>query len=389
MNLHDTLMDMGDRAVAAERQLATLGTRRKNLILEAMADSLDESRAQIKEANARDMAAGREAGLSDAMLDRLLLTDKRMDSMINGVRALVALKDPVGQKISRWVRPNGLIIQKIRTPIGVIGIIFESRPNVAVDAAALCFKTSNAVILRGGREAIESNIALVNALQAGGARKGLPPDSIQLITTTDHEAVRELVQLQGRVDLVIPRGGEKLIRAVTEQAHVPVIKHYKGVCHVYVDAAADPVKALDIIENAKCSRPGVCNAIEKVLVHEAIAADFLPRMAERLTAKRVELRGDEAACALVPAMPAAAPEDWDAEYLDLILTVGVVSSLEAAIDHINRQGSHHSDAILSKTRKPGRLHPPGGLRLRLCQRLHPLHRRRRVRHGRRNRHLHR
>ncbi len=351
MTLHETLIEMGDRAVAAERQLATLGTRRKNIILEAMADSLDASRAQIKEANARDMAAGREAGLSDAMLDRLLLTDKRMDSMINGVRALVALKDPVGQKISRWVRPNGLIIQKIRTPIGVIGIIFESRPNVTVDAAALCFKTSNAVILRGGREAIESNIALVNALQAGGARKGLPPHSIQLITTTDHDAVRELVQLQGRVDLVIPRGGEKLIRAVTEQAHVPVIKHYKGVCHLYVDAAADPAKALDIIENAKCSRPGVCNAIEKVLVHEAIAADFLPRMAERLTAKRVELRGDEAARAIVPAMTPAAPEDWEAEYLDLILTVGVVPSLEAAIDHINRHGSHHSDAILSEDEK--------------------------------------
>ncbi len=351
MNLHETMIEMGDRALAAERQLATLGTRRKNIILEAMADSLDASRAPIKEANARDMAAGREAGLSDAMLDRLLLTDKRMDSMINGVRALVGLKDPVGQKISRWVRPNGLIIQKIRAPIGVIGIIFESRPNVTVDAAALCFKTSNVVILRGGKEALESNIALVNALQAGGARKGLPPHSIQLITTTDHDAVRELVQLEGRVDLVIPRGGEKLIRAVTDQARVPVIKHYKGVCHVYVDQAADPAKALDIIENAKCSRPGVCNAIEKVLVHQAVAPDFLPRMAERLLAKRVELRGDDASRAIVPAIAAAAPEDWDEEYLDLILTVGVVPSTEAAVAHINRHGSHHSDAIVSEDEK--------------------------------------
>ena len=351
MTLHETMIEMGDRAVAAERQLATLGTRRKNLILEAMAESLDAGRDRIKEANARDMAAGRAAGLSDAMLDRLLLTDKRMDSMINGVRALVGLKDPVGQKISRWIRPNGLVIQKIRVPIGVIGIIFESRPNVAVDAAALCFKTSNAVILRGGKEALESNKALVDALQAGGARKGMPPYSIQLITTTDHEAVRELVQLEGRVDLVIPRGGEKLIRAVTEQAHVPVIKHYQGVCHAYVDETADQAKALDIIENAKCSRPGVYNALEKVLVNEAIAAEFLPKLAARLTEKRVELRGDPAACAIVPAMKSATPEDWDAEYLDLILTVGVLPSLEAAIAHINRHGSHHSDTLISENEK--------------------------------------
>ncbi len=351
MTLHETMIEMGDRAVAAERQLTTLGTRRKNIILEAMADSLDAGRSQIKEANARDMAAGREAGLSDAMLDRLLLSDKRMDAMINGVRALVGLKDPVGQQISRWVRPNGLIIKKIRAPIGVIGIIFESRPNVTVDAAALCFKTSNAVILRGGKEAIESNQALVAALQAGGARKGLPPHSIQLITTTDHDAVRELVQLQGRVNLVIPRGGEQLIRAVTEQAHVPVIKHYKGVCHAYVDASADRSKALSIIENAKCSRPGVCNAIEKVLVHEQIAAEILPLLCERLTAKRVELRGDPAARAIVPAILPAAPEDWDKEYLDLILTIGIVPSLDAAIDHINRHGSQHSDVIIAEDEK--------------------------------------
>ena len=351
MNLHETMIEMGDRALAAERQLAPLGTRRKNLILEAMAEALDAGRVRIKEANARDMAAGRAAGLSDAMLDRLLLTDKRMDSMINGVRALIGLKDPVGQKISRWIRPNGLVIQKIRVPIGVIGIIFESRPNVAVDAAALCFKTSNAVILRGGKEALESNIALVDALQAGGTRKGLPPYSIQLITTTDHEAVRELVQLEGRVDLVIPRGGEKLIRAVTEQAYVPVIKHYKGVCHAFIDETADQAKALDIIENAKCSRPGVCNALEKVLVHAKIAAEFLPKLAARMGDKRVELRGDDASRLLVPALKPATAADWDEEYLDLILTVGVVPSLAAAIDHINRHGSHHSDTILSENEK--------------------------------------
>jgi glutamate-5-semialdehyde dehydrogenase len=351
MNLHETMVEMGDRALAAERQLATLGTRRKNLILEAMAESLEASRDRIKEANARDMAAGRAAGLSDAMLDRLLLTDKRMEAMINGVRALLGLKDPVGQKISRWIRPNGLVIQKIRVPIGVIGIIFESRPNVTVDAAALCFKTSNAVILRGGREALESNIALVDILQAGGARKGLPPFSIQLITTTDHEAVRELVQLEGRVDLVIPRGGEQLIRTVTEQARVPVIKHYKGVCHAFIDETADQAKALDIVENAKCSRPGVCNALEKVLVHQKIAAEFLPKLAARMAEKRVELRGDEASRALIPAMKPATPADWDQEYLDLILTIGIVPDLDAAIAHINRHGSHHSDAIVSEDEK--------------------------------------
>ena len=351
MNLHQSMIDMGDRAVAASRQLAALGTRRKNLILEAMAEALDAARDRIKEANGRDMAAGRAAGLSDAMLDRLLLTDRRIEAMISGVRALIGLKDPVGQKISRWIRPNGLIIQKVRVPIGVIGIIFESRPNVAVDAAALCFKTSNAVILRGGKEALESNKVLVELLQTGGSRKGLPPHSIQLITTTDHDAVRELVQLEGRVDLVIPRGGEALIRAVTEQSYVPVIKHYKGVCHAFVDAAADPAKALDIIENAKCSRPGVCNALEKVLVHEKIAAGFLPKLAARMAERSVELRGDDSARAIVPAIKPAAPADWDEEYLDLILTIGVVPTLEAAIAHINRHGSHHSDTILSEDEK--------------------------------------
>ena len=348
MDLHQTMLEMGDKAVVAARELAVLSTRRKNIILEAMADALDAQRGRIKEANARDMAAGRANKLSDAMLDRLLLTDKRMDEMINGIRALIGLKDPVGQKISRWVRPNGLIIQKVRVPIGVIGIIFESRPNVTVDAAALCFKTSNAVILRGGKEALESNIALVEALQSGGARKGLPPNSIQLITSTDYQAVTELVQLIDRVDLVIPRGGEKLIRAVTEQAYVPVIKHYKGLCTAYVDKAADQDQALDIIENAKCSRPGVCNALECVLVHQDIAAEFLPRLAARLTARHVELRGDETAWSIVPTMEATRPEDWDTEYLDLILSVGVVADTTAAIRHINKHGSHHSDTILTE-----------------------------------------
>lgn len=347
MDLHETMVDMGKKAMVASRALATLGTRRKNIILEAMATSLESNRDRIKEANARDMAAGRADGLSDAMLDRLLFTDKRLDAVINAVRALVALPDPVGRQISRWVRPNGLIIRKVRVPLGVIGIIFESRPNVTVDAAALCFKTSNAVILRGGREALQSNIALVHALQDGGALKGLPPDSIQLITTTDHAAVRELVQLEGLVDLIIPRGGETLIRAVTEQARVPVIKHYTGVCHVYVDRAADFEMALNVIENAKCSRPGTCNALEKVLVHRDVSAAFLPLLANRMKAKRVEVRGDEASRMIVPDWMPATAEDWDKEYLDLVLTVGIVDSTAAAVAHINRHGSHHSDSILT------------------------------------------
>ena len=347
MNLHEQMLDMGDRAVRAARELAKLSARRKNSILEAMAAELDARRDALKAANAEDMAAGRQAGLSAALLDRLLLTDARLDSMIKGLRSVVALKDPVGAKISRWIRPNGLVIQKVRVPIGVIAILYEARPNVTADAASLCFKTSNAVILRGGKEAQRSNAAIAAAMQEGGVKKGLPADAIQLVATTDRDAVRELVQLEGRVDLVIPRGGEGLNRAVVEQARVPVIKHYKGVCHVYVDESADADMALSIIENAKCQRPGVCNAIEKVLVHEKIAAAFLPRMAERLRARGVELRGDAAARALVPDLKEAVESDWSAEYLDLILAVRVVPDTAAAAAHINTYGSHHSDAIIA------------------------------------------
>ena len=351
MSLHDDMVLMGDRAVAASRALARLSSRRKNLILEAMAEELNARREAIKAANARDMEAGRQAGMSPALLDRLLLSDARIDSMIKGLRAVIGLKDPVGTKISRWIRPNGLVIQKVRTPIGVIGIIYESRPNVTADAASLCIKTSNAVILRGGKEAMQSNLAIAEAMQAGGARKDLPEHSIQLVATTDRDAVRELVQLEGRVDLVMPRGGESLIRAVVEQARVPVIKHFKGVCHVYVDESANLDMALKIVANAKCQRPGVCNAIEKVLVHEKVATAFLPKMADLLTAKKVELRGDAAARAIVPSMKEATEEDWYAEYLDLILGVRVVSSVQAAIEHITKYGSHHSDSIIAEDKK--------------------------------------
>lgn len=348
MTLHDTMIQMGEQAVAAARQLAALSSRRKNVILEAMADELDARRSLIKAANERDMEAARRDNLSNAMLDRLQLTDARLEAISKGVRDLIGLKDPVGQKISRWMRPNGLMIQKIRVPIGVIGIIFESRPNVTVDAAAICFKSSNAVILRGGREAIESNLALAEALQAGGARKGLPPHSIQLISTTDRDAVRELVRLEGLVDVVIPRGGESLIRAVTEQALVPVIKHYTGLCSAYVDKSAKQDWAISIIENAKCSRPGVCNALETVLIHEAIASEFLPKLVERLRELRVELRGDARSLAICPDMTPATDEDFDTEFLDLILAVKIVPTADAAIAHINQHGSHHSDTIIAE-----------------------------------------
>ncbi|HOW96346.1 MAG TPA: glutamate-5-semialdehyde dehydrogenase [Kiritimatiellia bacterium] len=349
MSLHEEMLAMGDKAVAACRALAQLSSRRKNSILEAMAAEIEARRAGIQEANTRDMEAGRVAGLSGALLDRLLLNDARIEGMVKGLRNVVVLKDPVGTRISRWIRPNGLVIQKIRVPIGVIAIIYESRPNVTADAASLCIKTGNAVILRGGKEAVHSNAAIAAAMQEGGAKKGLPAGSIQLVQTADRDAVRELVQMEGRVDLAIPRGGEGLIRAVAEQARVPVIKHYKGVCHVYVDESADAEMALNIIENAKCQRPGVCNAIEKVLVHEKIAATFLPRMAERLAARKVELRGDAASRAIAPSMKEAVESDWTEEYLDLILAVRVVANVKAAADHINRYGSRHSDAIVAQS----------------------------------------
>jgi glutamate-5-semialdehyde dehydrogenase len=341
------ILEMGEKAHKASLALAKLSSRKKNSILEAIADELDARRNEIQAANKKDMQEGARNGLSAAMLDRLELNDERYSAMVKGILDVIALKDPVGDVISTWVRPNGLEIRKTRVPIGVIGIIFESRPNVTVDAAVLCFKSSNATILRGGKEAIHSNQALARAMQEGGEKKGLPPNAIQLVQTINRAAVKELVQLEGLVDLIIPRGGESLIRAVVEDAKVPVIKHYKGICHIYVDKEADIPGAVDIIDNAKTQRPGVCNSVEKVLVHEDMAEKFLPMLANRLIAKKVELRGDAAACALIPEAIPAKPEDWDEEYLDLILTVGVVPSVDAAIEHINLHGSRHSDAILS------------------------------------------
>jgi glutamate-5-semialdehyde dehydrogenase len=345
-NLHDEMIVLGDRAVTAARRLASVNVRRKNAILRAMADEIETSAAEIRKANRQDLDDARAAGMAVPMLDRLELADARIEAMARGLREVAALSDPVGHRLSRWIRPNGLVIVKVRVPIGVIGIVYEARPNVTADAAGLCIKTSNAVILRGGKEALRSNIAIADALQRGGALKGLPENSIQIIRTIDRAAITELVQLEGRVDLVIPRGGEALIRTIMEQARVPVIKHYKGVCHTYVDREADLAMAVNVCENAKCQRPATCNAMESLLVHRDAAAAFLPRLRERL-GTRVALRGDPAARAIIPDMTPASEADWSTEYLDLVLSVRVVASAEEAIEHINRYGTHHLDAIIT------------------------------------------
>ena len=348
MNVEELVLKIGADAKAAGRRLAKLSTAEKNTILEAMADELDTRRAFLKEENAKDLAAGQEAGLPSAMLDRLTLTDARIDGMIKGLRDVAALDDPVGELISTRSRPNGLEIRKVRVPIGVIGIIFESRPNVTCDAAALCFKTANAVILRGGKEAINSNLAIVKAMQTGGKTKGLPDNAIQLIPTTDREAVKVMCEMTDYLDLIIPRGGEGLIRAVTEMARVPVIKHYKGVCHTYVDVTADLDMALRIAENAKCQRPGVCNAMETLLVHKDVAAKFLPMMGEVFDRRGVEMRGDETARKLISSAKPATEDDWYEEYLDMVLAIRVVDGVDAAIEHINTYGTGHSDAIVAQ-----------------------------------------
>jgi len=351
MDVKEQVLEIGKNALAASRKLAKLSTRKKNAILEAMAEELDAQRGFIQAENEKDLRAGKDAGLSSAMLDRLELTDARIDGMIKGLRDVAVLNDPVGNEISTWNRPNGLEIKKMRVPIGVIGIIFESRPNVTCDAAALCFKTSNAVILRGGKEAIHSNMAIAKAMRKGGEAKGMPSNAIQLIPTTDREAVKVMCQMTDYLDLIIPRGGEGLIKAVTEMAHVPVIKHYKGVCHTYIDVAADLDMAWKIAENAKCQRPGVCNAMETLLVHKDIAKAFLPKMGEILAARGVELRGDEATCKHIPSAKPATEADWYEEYLELILAIRVVDDADAAISHINQYGSGHSDAIVTQNEK--------------------------------------
>ena len=335
-------------AKAASALLANIPGRKRSAALRAAADAIVAASAAIKTANAADLAAAKERGLSAAMIDRLTLTDARIAAMADGLRQVAALPDPLARRLATFRRPNGLVISKVPVPIGVIAIIFESRPNVAADAAALCIKSGNAAILRGGKEALASNCAIVDAMSAALAKAGIPEGAVQLVRTTDHADVRELVKMEGLVDLVIPRGGESLVRAVMENARVPVLKHYNGICHIFVDASADLVEALGIINNAKCQRPGTCNAVEKVLVHKAIAKKFVPRLAKACAKWGVEVFADEAARAIEPSLKPATDADWTTEYLDLKLTLGVVDGVDAAIGHINRFGSHHSDAILTR-----------------------------------------
>ena len=348
MDLAAEILLLGQRARVAARALARLDTAQKNAGLLAMADALVRHETAILAANALDVDAAQKSGLSGAMLDRLHLDPKRLTAMADGVRAVAALPDPVGETLRAWTRPNGIEITKKRVPIGVVGIIYESRPNVTSDAAVLCTKTSNAAILRGGSEAIHCNVAIADALRDGAAHAGLPADSILLVPHTDREAVRHLAEMDKYVDLLVPRGGQSLIEAVVKHARMPVIKHYHGVCILYVDRAADLDMAVKLAVNAKTQRPGVCNAVETLLVHRDIATSFLPRAADALWSRGVELRGDPAVRAVlgervVPATDA----DWTTEFLDLRLAVKVVNGLDEAVEHIENHGSHHSDAIVT------------------------------------------
>ena len=347
MGIHEQILAMGRRAAAAARAVAALGAEAKNRILQGMADGIASRRDSILAANARDLEAGRSSNLTAAFMDRLALDPERIEAMAGGVRDVARLPDLIGEEITATRRPNGLLIRKVRVPLGVVAMIYESRPNVTADAAALCFKAGNGVILRGGSEAAKSNAAILEAMLEGGASAGLPEDAIQLVATTDRRAVDTLLQMDQYIDLVIPRGGESLIRAVTERSTVPVLKHYKGVCHVYVDRAADPEMALEIVLNSKCQRPGVCNAMETLLVHAGIAGSFLPRAEEALAARGVELRGCPETRRLIPSTVPAREADWSQEYLDLILAVRVVENLTEAIDHIDRYGTHHTDVIVT------------------------------------------
>ena len=344
--------DLGRRARLAARELAKMDRARKDAALLAMVDELISSAGAILAANLADVAASREEGRPAAFLDRLTLTPARLASMAAGLRAVAALPDPVGTILREWTPPSGLRLSQVRVPLGVIGFIYEARPNVTSDAAALCLKAGNAVILRGGSEALRTNLAVVAALNRGLVRSGLPSDAVQLVPTTDRDAVRLLCAADRHLDLLIPRGGRGLVETVVAHARVPVIKHFDGLCAVYVDAAADLKMAAAIVVNAKCQRPGVCNAAETLLVHRAVAEEFLATVAPVLVARGVELRADERAFALLgtlgsPRVVRAQPEDFRTEFLDLIMAVRVVDGLDEAIAHIAEHGSHHSDTIVT------------------------------------------
>ncbi|MBI4341939.1 MAG: glutamate-5-semialdehyde dehydrogenase [Candidatus Omnitrophica bacterium] len=347
-SLQEAVVRVARDARASARELSRASTEQKNQALQAMAQHLRASREAILSANAQDVSAAKAEGLSPALIDRLTLTDTRLEEMVASVEAVVALPDPVGEVLKTWRRPNGLEIRKVRVPLGVIGIIYESRPNVTSDCASLCLKSGNAAILRGGAESFRSNQAIGEALRQALRESRLPEAAVSTMPTADRAGVDILLQLDQEIDVIIPRGGEALIRKIIETSRIPVIKHAKGVCHVYVDEAADLAMAQAIAVNAKCQRPATCNAMETLLVHERVAKAFLPTVIKQLQDAQVEVRGCDTTRAIVPTVHAAHEEDWVTEYLDLILSVKVVGSLDEAIEHIARYGSSHSDAIVTR-----------------------------------------
>jgi len=346
--IKNVILEMGARARAAAHALTILSADKKNEILRAMAASMREQEGSILEANAQDISAGEANGLNAAMLDRLRLNHDRIEAIATGIEEVAALADPVGEVLTQWTRPNDVHFEQVRVPIGVIGIIYESRPNVTSDAAVLCLKSGNATILRGGSEAIHSNKAIAAALQSGGEKAGLPANAIQLIPFTDRESVSVMASMDQWLDVIIPRGGKGLIETVVSLARMPVIKHYDGICHTYIDKHAEMEMAVAIADDAKTHKPGVCNALETLLVHRDVAADFLPQIAKVYKSKGVEIRGDESVVEILGSDAlAATEEDWDTEYLDLIISIKVVDSMAEAVDHINTHSSRHSDCIVT------------------------------------------
>lgn len=348
MDIFAYMQGIGQQAKQASKILANTDTSVKNQALLSIADTLLARADWLKSENAKDLAAGRAKGLDAAMLDRLTLSDKTIEGMAEGVRQVATLPDPIGTITDMNYRPSGIQVGKMRVPLGVVGIIYESRPNVTVDAAALCLKSGNATILRGGSEAIHSNQAIAACVRDGLQAAGLPSASVQVVETVDRAAVGELLRMAQYVDVIVPRGGKGLIERVSAESRIPVIKHLDGICHVYIDDQADAAKAIAVAVNAKTHRYGVCNAMETLLVAEAIAADILPALAAEYAAKGVELRGCERTCALLPQAIPATAEDWSTEYLAPILAIRVVPDMAAAITHINDYGSHHTDAIITE-----------------------------------------
>jgi glutamate-5-semialdehyde dehydrogenase len=342
------VLELGKKAKIAARELATASEGLKNAALMAMADALISESSKILAANAKDMEAARTADIGESLLDRLMLDESRLADIAQAVREVAALRDPVGEVVKGWTRPNGLKISQVRVPLGVVGMIYEARPNVTVDAAALCLKTGNAVILRGGSVAINSCLALTDVISRAATKAGVPANSIQSVASTDRAAATELMSLNGYVDVLVPRGGAGLIQSVVKNATVPVIETGVGNCHVYVDAAADLDMAEEIIINAKCQRPGVCNAIESLVIHNSVAGEFIPRIAASLDAAGVDMVGDARARGLYDKIRPGTEEDWRTEYLALKLSIKTVTDIEEAIAHINTYGSGHSEAIITE-----------------------------------------